>query len=320
MMKKALLFRLGGLGDLLVAFPSISLIHKIFPSARSTLVCREEYGILLKEAGIVSEVMRGESLRLLPLFSSSVPPGKELIGWLGGFDLIMGWIHGKRMDAWVKNLRAISISVECRFFYYQPEKQEQISRFFFRQTAEALRKDLPERFTFEECCRLPLKPDQQNGRELVEEKQGASFVVVHPGSGSEKKCWPAQNFLGIIELLGRQRVKGAIITGEAEKRIEGLIEKTSLPPGWSWVRHPPLSRLTGLLRKADLYLGNDSGITHLAAACGTEAVALFRDEFVPSWQPYGRVHLLCAGSPEEISLGSVWRKVSGLLHLPVSPI
>jgi len=305
-MRSVLLFRLGGLGDLLVAYPSISLIRKKYPLAGLTLVCREEYGTFLQEKGVVNQVVRGDSPRLLPLFSEPAAPGEKLAEWLREFDLIMGWMHGERNNTLENRLTSAALLGKCRFFYYQPETQEQISRFFFRKTSEALGQEPSGNCTFEECARLPLDRGRQKGRKLV---------VVHPGSGSERKCWPAGNFLDVINRLGQKEFKGVLVTGEAEKRMEALIQKTTLPQGWVWLRSPSLSMLSGLLQEADLYLGNDSGITHLAAASGTESVALFREDLVPPWRPYGSVILLSAAKIEGISIESVWKTISGLLHL-----
>ena len=251
-------------------------------------------------------MIRGDSPWLLPLFADSLAPRTELMEWLRGFDLILGWRQGKG-----------KVSLEkSHFFYYQAEMPESISRFFFRRTVEVLGEDQFAKFSFEECARLPSSRAQKKGHELIN-KAGPKvrFVVVHPGSGGEKKCWAAQNFLEMIERLGQNKVAGALVTGEAEKRMEALIEKTALPPGWSWLRCPSLVLLSSLLQEADLYLGNDSGITHLAGACGTEAVALFRKELVRAWQPYGLVRLISAPSLEEISIDCVWKTVSRRLHL-----
>jgi ADP-heptose:LPS heptosyltransferase len=318
-MKNALLFRLGGLGDLLVALPAISLVRKTFPSTRLTLVCREEYGALLQGAGVVDRLIREDSLTLLPLLSSSAAPAAELSEWLGGFDLIMGWMHGGKKDTLEESLAAASIPGEVRIFYYPARSSEQISRFFFHQTSEALIKRQPSSFTFEECAQLPPAPLKMEGGRQTKDKPEGKFVIMHPGSGSEKKCWPLHRFLEIGERLGEKEIKGALVTGETEIKIKALIERTSLPPGWSWLHFPSLHTLSGLLQETDLYLGNDSGITHLAAACGTEIVALFRKEFVPAWLPYGRVHLLSAGSLEEISVEAVWKTVLGALRLSEIP-
>ncbi len=305
-MRCALLFRLGGLGDLLVSYPSISLIRKTYPLAGLTLVCREEYGAVLQEKGVVNQIIRSDSPRLLPLFSDSGAPVDNLNEWLGQFDLIMGWMHGERDNALENRLTAAAPPGRCRFFYYQPEMPEQISRFFFRKTLESLGQDSQAGRGFEKCGLLPLDPRRAKGRKLV---------VVHPGSGSERKIWPLGNFLEVINRLGQKEFKGALVTGEAEKRMEALIEKTALPLGWTWLRSPSLSMLSGLLQEADLYLGNDSGITHLAAALGTESVALFRNDLVAPWRPYGRAILLSAPTLEEISIESVWKTISGLLRL-----
>jgi ADP-heptose:LPS heptosyltransferase len=308
-MRNVLLFRLGGLGDLLVAFPAIHLIRKTFPSAELTLVCREEYGLLLQEAGVVDRVMRGDGPRLLPLFAGSAVPGKELKEWLNGFDLVAGWLQGKSKGALENSLTATSISGERRFFYYPPESREQISRFFFRQTSGVLEGDRPAEFPFDECAKLPPSPAPKKVLGLITKERGRKFVVVHPGSGSEKKCWPVQNFLEIIGRLGQKGVGGIVVTGQAEERMEPLIKRTPLPRGWSWLRSPSLVVLSALLQEADLYLGNDSGITHLAASCGTEVVALFREDLVTAWRPYGRARLLSAGSLEEITIDSVWEMI-----------
>jgi heptosyltransferase-3 len=308
-MRNALLFRLGGLGDLLVAFPAIHLIRKTFPSAALTLVCREEYGLLLQETGVVDRVVRGDSPRLMPLFAGPAVPPKEMREWLNGFDLVAGWMQGKSGGALENSLAAASLSGERRFFYYPPESPDEISRFFFSQTSASLGENRPAEFSFDECAQLPPSPALENGPDLIKKEPGRKFVVVHPGSGSEKKCWPLQNFLEIIARLGQKGAGGVIVTGQAEERMEALIKGTPLPPGWSWLRSPSLVVLSALLQEADLYLGNDSGITHLAAAWGTDAVALFREDLVTAWRPYGRARLLSAGSLEEISIDSVWEMI-----------
>jgi ADP-heptose:LPS heptosyltransferase len=139
--------------------------------------------------------------------------------------------------------------------------------------------------------------------------------VVHPGSGSEKKRWPLDHFLEIIGRLRRSGISGVLVTGEAEENIDSVLEKTALPIGWTWIQRPPLIALAGLLKEARLYLGNDSGVTHLAAACGTDVVALFRRDLVDSWRPFGRVQLLFAERVDHIRVDSVWGKMTGLLGL-----
>ena len=294
-MKKALLVRFGGLGDLLVALPSIRLIRWKYPEARLTLACRSEYGALLQETGVVDEIITEDSRLLMPLFAEASEADTELSDWLGSFDLIMGWTHGGKGHFSRSGFR---------FIQADPQESEPLNRQFFRKTAETLGESSA--LSIGEWARLP------TGR-LQKAEALKRTVVIHPGSGSESKRWPLSNFLKIIGRLGERAIAGALVTGEAEEKMEAELENTALPPNWIWYRRPGLSILAAILSEAKLYLGNDSGVTHLAAACGADVVALFRRDLVTAWEPLGRVHLHVAGSLDEISLQSVWESVASRL-------
>lgn len=315
-MKNALLFRLGGLGDLLIALPSIQLLRRKYPAANLTLVCRETYGQLLEATGVINNVMGADSRRLLPLFSGALDTAAERVGWLGEFDSLVGWFSEKKEATLENNLSSICPGA-CVFFYYDARCRQPMSRFFFQRTLKAWPEQGRTALSFEECGLLPLPSSGGDGalRRETATDSAAKFVVVHPGSGSEEKCWPIHHFLDVIERLARKEVGGVIVTGEAEERMRRTLKKASFPRGWSWIHLPSLDRLSRLLLKADLYFGNDSGVTHLAAACGTEVLALFRKDLEIAWRPYGRVHLLSAETVGNIDSDHVWAKISSLLRL-----
>lgn len=102
------------------------------------------------------------------------------------------------------------------------------------------------------------------------------FAVIHPFSGSAKKNWPLEKFRALAERL-EQRMPVRWCAGEDD------------PPLPEAVRIPDLYELGCWLAKARLYVGNDSGITHLAAAVGTPVLALFGPVSDPAvWAPRGR--------------------------------
>jgi ADP-heptose:LPS heptosyltransferase len=166
-----------------------------------------------------------------------------------------------------------------------------LSRYFFERTADELRTVA----SFDDC-RL-LFPTDLPRRE--------PFAVVHPGSGSPKKCWPLDRFRRVIEALGERGLGGFLVSGEAEAGREADLDALPLPSGWRRLVRPPLSDLARLLRSAAVYIGNDSGPTHLAAACGAETIAVFRDEFAAAWAPFGRGTVLSAPSVEEVAAEDV---------------
>ena len=71
---RAILFRVGGLGDLLVALPALSLVRRGLPAVRLTLAARPEYGALFKAAGIVDEVVAFDDPVMAALFAHDEKP------------------------------------------------------------------------------------------------------------------------------------------------------------------------------------------------------------------------------------------------------
>lgn len=115
---------------------------------------------------------------------------------------------------------------------------------------------------------------------------------IHPGSGGRAKNWPL-SFFARLAAAWQQRHDGLIMVsfGEADEELvtpfEDLLRQ-------SHVRHrtlvcPELKDLkSALSQSARLYVGNDSGVTHLAAALGIPVVALFRVTDPAVWRPLGR--------------------------------
>jgi ADP-heptose:LPS heptosyltransferase len=111
-------------------------------------------------------------------------------------------------------------------------------------------------------------------------------LAIAPGSGAREKNWPVNSF----EAVGRwwrERVGGKVITilGPVEEERGGydcLCCEALVMRGIS------LDRLTAMLARCSLYLGNDSGISHLAAAVGSPTAAVFGPSHVAQWTPRGK--------------------------------
>ena len=129
----------------------------------------------------------------------------------------------------------------------------------------------------------PLGDDEKIPRISVgpSEMTGRPPVVLHPGSGSQKKNWPLERFHDLSLWLVEQGERVAWVLGPAE-------ETTSIPRGHAAWRSLPLRELAGRLTCSRMFVGNDSGVTHLAAAVGCPTVALFGDSDPLTWAPRGR--------------------------------
>ncbi len=116
--------------------------------------------------------------------------------------------------------------------------------------------------------------------------RGADDVLIHPFSGSPKKDWPLDRFRDLARRLER-RIAVRWVVEPGGKQVEGV----DLAPPTS-----DLLELAQRLAGARLYVGNDSGITHLAAAAGAPVLALFGPTDPAVWAPRGsRVRVLATG-------------------------
>jgi heptosyltransferase-3 len=312
--KSALVFRLGGLGDTLAVLPSLRLIRRSVPGLFLHLVGQPECGRLFLEARVVDGFDSAADAAWLPLFREAVDSAAESTPRISGFDFILGFFTKSPDPEFERHVFRDS-NISGRTFIYDPRAGGSVSRFFFDGTADFLRAAGRRVYEFERCIRLPLKDEAiaaaRRRLGLGEGRRIERVAVVHPGSGSAKKCWPLDRFFRTARFLGEKGFAGALVTGDAEERLSSAVSSWALPPRWTWLRQPPLALLAGLLCSAELYLGNDSGVTHLAAACGTRVIALFRKEFVPAWRPFGRTTVLSAeelkGIPESLVLAELRR-------------
>jgi Glycosyltransferase family 9 (heptosyltransferase) len=126
------------------------------------------------------------------------------------------------------------------------------------------------------------------------------FILILPGSGSFVKNWPAENFAALAEALAA-RLRPLVILGPAEAALEPIFAARRLP----LLSGLELAEVAALARLAAAFVGNDSGVSHLAAAAGAAGLAIFGPTDPERWRPLGRTTIirrepLSALSPKEI--------------------
>jgi ADP-heptose:LPS heptosyltransferase len=181
-------------------------------------------------------------------------------------------------------------------------------QFYFERTAEALRMEGNISGTSQAFDSL-LSP----AGKVATAGTAGQEVIVHPGSGSRRKCWPLDRFLAVSERLSERDIPGLVVTGEAEAWLEPELMSHRFPPGWRWLPRPEIAALAVRLSGCRLYLGNDSGVTHLAAACGSSGLALFGQDAALLWKPYGRIRQLSAEDVADIETERAWEEFRSLL-------
>jgi ADP-heptose:LPS heptosyltransferase len=134
------------------------------------------------------------------------------------------------------------------------------------------------------------KADINTGKELLKEidiDPAGKVVVIQPGSGGEKKCWHIDNFLAVAKQLLSQGIQVAFLLGPAElDRFSNTTIKT-IKSVAKCLTNLPLTQVLGFLSCADGFIGNDSGITHLAAGLGIRTLSVFGPTNPAVYRPIG---------------------------------
>ena len=114
-------------------------------------------------------------------------------------------------------------------------------------------------------------------------------ITIHPGSGSRGKMWPLDRFLALADALtAAHEAQILFVLGPGEEGIKGLFLKMIRRKAPVVLDSLPLPLLGAILERSHVFVGNDSGISHMAAAVDVPVVALFGPTDTAVWVPLGR--------------------------------
>lgn len=116
---------------------------------------------------------------------------------------------------------------------------------------------------------------------------GGPLVLLHPGSGGRSKCWPLDSFRELAQALRAEGRRVVCLLGPAEAERWTDVEIGSLREAAPLLQEENLCRVAACLAACDALIGNDSGISHLAAAVGAPVVAVFGPTDPSRWRPLG---------------------------------
>lgn len=260
----------GALGDVLLAVPALRALRAA--GGPLALAAQPRIGALLQALEVVERSVALDALGLDALFvddparAPRLPEVRRLVCWLGARDPVFI----RRLTTLVPDA-VVAPSTPERGLVWQ----------HLLETVGA---------PPGEWCSPVAVPDRirAEGAEALTAagcEGPRPWLLVHPGAGSAAKCWPAEAFARTITTLATlARVNIAVHAGPADGEAAAALRR-HLGAGVAWLMEPSLRVLAGALAHATVYLGNDSGVSHLAAALGVPSLVLFDERHLP-WRPW----------------------------------
>ena len=290
--RSMLVIHQGALGDFILALPTLGTLRKAFPQAKSVIMGFPRILELVEKRFYADEILSIDQRGMASFFVRGGSLDRSLSQFFGTFDLLV--VFGKDGEGTlIGNLKQV-----CRgqILHINPFPQwtERI------HLTDHLLKEL-HRYGFpisEQTPRLHLnRKDKDWGMSFLRvkgltEEERSKTIILHPGSGSKKKVWPLERFSDLARYL--QRNSGSrilIVLGPAEgpevrKAFEGM-EWDLGPVAPILAKGLSLLELASVMEGCHLFIGNDSGITHMAAALGLPTVSLFGPTDHKIWAPGG---------------------------------
>ena len=284
----------GAIGDFVLTLPAVAWLQSHLRPDRMELWVARGHLPLARSLGTVdtAEALQDTGIE-------SYPPGQECLRRLRTFDRIISW-WGSGNPEFVDRIRAIHPRVD--FLRALPRQSGLHMIEFRRAQLDRIFGSTPG-FSTTPGVHWTREEDRFAER-FWAARPGNPGIAVHPGASGPRKRWPARHFAEVGRSLSRHAncrlllLEGPL-DGETVKEVRAGLAKDSA--SWETVRIENLSRLAAVLSRCRLYIGNDSGITHLAAALGVRTIALFLDTDPQVWAPRGpRVELLRRPGVEQV--------------------
>jgi ADP-heptose:LPS heptosyltransferase len=271
----------GALGDFLLALPALRAMRARHAAAGATVVVKESLRELALLAAVADVAVAIESAESAALFGSSAMPA-----WLAGRPVVYSWLGGS--DAEVR-ARLAATTRAVRFFAVERGAGTEHAAVAYARAAD-VRGSL--------AALGVITPPASAAADALSAELSAPVLAIHAGAGSRAKRW---DIAGFVQVAHWWRASGGTVIA-----LGGPAEAGEAPAlGAREVREWPLCDLAALLARVALYLGNDSGVSHLAGAVGAPGVVLFGPTDARRWRPLGdRLAVLRARSvaPDGITL------------------
>lgn len=264
--RRILAARGGALGDFILSFPSLDALRHAWPDAEIRLLASPAHAALATAWNLADSSRDPNSSTSSALFSANLSLDPAWQSWIADCDLVVSWLPDPDR-AFQQRCRSLGI----RSFHQGPHSLTSPLP-AWQQLAAALPDGL---------SALPFhRPHSPSSNTLA----------IHPGSGGRSKIWPLANWHHtILQLAASHRFSSfLIVTGECEldspaADLANFLRNSGIDA--EPAHNLPLTALADRLSTCTAFAGHDSGVSHLAAACGLPCALLFGPTNPAVWAP-----------------------------------
>lgn len=273
-----LIWHRGALGDLLLAGPALQALRSRYAKARIIALGQPDLWNLIASTLSVGEILNGDWGMWSWLFSEEGPLPEALTARLGSVQLAV--VFTPRPNRTLLNRLNQAGIAQVSWVPAFPDTGKEPAALLQARHLESLGLRYEPR-----PFRLALEPGCQVNGVTSDEKP---LLCVAPGSGHPQKNWPLSHYFEVTRALAWEHGLQVVwVTGPAEAAWLPYVQGLAAAQGHDVLAGLPLMQVAQVLARSHLYIGGDSGITHLAAAAGAHRIiALYGPTDPTVWAPF----------------------------------
>jgi ADP-heptose:LPS heptosyltransferase len=314
MSKNILVIHQGAVGDVILSFPALRCL-KQEKNASVALLCKDQVGRIACELSVARTHLPIESACFAALFSRDMnAAAKEFISL---FDTVVLISFSDDMEDQIrKNNGGQTYRITPR---PPAEEETHVAIHIMKQMQEkgvltdskdiAFHANCPVRFSPSNVCTSHIrhhalqtsKWTSIHGVPIVkhtESAQNENLLLIHPGAGSQRKRWAVDNFIALAGVMRHMNgAKVVFLLGPAESDLQHFVKKR-MEGAFQIHQIEDLSEVMAFLKAARCFIGNDSGLAHLAAIMGVPTVTIFGPSSPKRWAPLGNAVRVLRGAAD----------------------
>jgi len=278
-MNRILVIRGGAIGDFILTLPTLKALREAYPQAHLEILGYKHIAVLAENRFYAQAVRSIEYGPLSSFFAKNSELPTDLANHFASFDLVISYLYDPD-GIFENNLRRCGV----QNLIHGPAKVDDRDH-AARQLARPL-EELGLRASDFAPRIYPSTEDRKFAEDFLR-GMPRPILAIHPGSGSETKNWPIENWIEFGNVvLDSDKFRGTliIVSGEADQGRSNELETIWRNDRVHFARNLPLPVLAALLGHA-IFVGHDSGISHLAAAVGAKCILLFGPTNPEVWAP-----------------------------------
>ncbi len=272
---RILIIRGGAIGDFVLTLPAIRLLRERYPDSRIEILGNPSIAALADGRYYADAIRSIEERGLVSFFVCDTDLPREWVEYFGSFDLIVSYLSDPE-KIFERNLKRCQIKL-----LIAGPAQLTGSDHGALQLGRPLEK-LGLHLDSAAAQLFPSDEDREFARRFL--SNATRLIAIHPASGSESKNWPIEKWKALGDYFLQRNFELVVVSGEADVARTNFLKSVWSERAIRWADNLPLPHLAAVL-ESKMFIGHDSGISHIAAAVGGRCYLMFGPTDSGVWAP-----------------------------------